>query len=91
VHFVKTLPGHESIILLNADRVPQTVTARIASPPAFGLSARKKYEIRNLMTGDLVRHASSKTSWSGSEISGSGFTIALDGYQGAVLKIMPAK
>jgi hypothetical protein len=91
VHFVKTLPGKESIILLNADNAVRTVTARISVPQAFGLSADKKYAIRNLMTGELVRHPSSKTFWSGSEISGSGFALTLDEYQGAVLKIVPAK
>lgn len=91
VHFIKTLRGEESIVLLNADRVSQTVTARVSNLQALRLVSDTNYEIRNLMTGELVRHPSSKTSWSGAEISGSGFAIALEGYQGAVLKITPAQ
>jgi hypothetical protein len=91
VHFVKTLPGMESIVLLNADHVAQTVTAKTSNPRALRLSSGQKYQIRNLMTGEFVRHPSGKPSWRGSEFSGSGFAIALDAYQGAILKIMPAK
>ncbi|MBI3919964.1 MAG: hypothetical protein HY318_01000 [Armatimonadetes bacterium] len=91
VHYLRHLGNRDSVILLNADGKPQSVTARIVRPEIMHMGRGKRYRITNLMTGDLLRKADGTDTWSMTDITLKGFSISLRGYEGAVLKIRPAE
>lgn len=90
VNFVRSLSDKKSIVLLNADNTAQTVNIKVLDMKALELAPDGKYKISNLMTDKLIENGSGNVVWKGSELSSKGIELALDGYQGAVLKILPA-
>jgi hypothetical protein len=88
VHYLRHLRNRDSVILLNADKEPQTFTVKITRPEILKISREKGYRITNLMTEDLVRRADGAPEWSGREIIDGGFAMSLKGYEGAVLKVL---
>ncbi len=89
VHYLRHLPKKDSIVLVNAELVPKSFTLKIAKPEILKINPEKNYQVKNLMTGSLVLKHDQTENWKGSELKQGKLTLTLDGYEGAILKVVP--